>query len=83
MLCNDQNGPKVSRNVALVKFGHMLENPVNPWVLVAQAAVTNLKVRKISRTPSRNPKSPMRFTQKALFPAFVADCFRKKNPISR
>jgi hypothetical protein len=49
VLCNDQNGPKVSRNVALVKFGHMLENPVNPWVLVAQAAVTNLKVRKISR----------------------------------
>jgi LAGLIDADG DNA endonuclease family protein len=25
--CNDQNGPKVSGNVALVKFGHMLENP--------------------------------------------------------
>jgi len=30
VLMNDQNGPKVSRNVALVKFGHMLENPVNP-----------------------------------------------------
>jgi len=30
VLCNDQNGPKVSRNVALVKFGHMLENP---WML--------------------------------------------------
>ncbi len=29
-LCNDQNGPKVSRIVALVKFGHMLENP---WML--------------------------------------------------
>ena len=42
MLCNDQNGPKVSRIVALVKFGHMLENPVNPRVLVAKAAVTNL-----------------------------------------
>jgi hypothetical protein len=27
---NDQNGPKVSRIVALVKFGHMLENP---WML--------------------------------------------------
>jgi len=27
---NDQNGPKVSRNVALVKFGYMLENP---WML--------------------------------------------------
>jgi hypothetical protein len=26
-LCNDQNGPKVSGIVALVKFGHMLENP--------------------------------------------------------
>jgi hypothetical protein len=49
VLCNDQNGPKVSGIVALVKFGYMLENPVNPWVLVAQAAVTNLKVRKISR----------------------------------
>jgi len=42
VLCNDQNGPKVSGIVALVKFGHMLENPVNPRVLVAQAAVTNL-----------------------------------------
>jgi LAGLIDADG endonuclease len=30
VLVNDQNGPKVSRNVALVKFGHMLENP---WML--------------------------------------------------
>ena len=30
VLMNDQNGPKVSRNVALVKFGHMLENPVYP-----------------------------------------------------
>ncbi len=40
-------------------------------------------VRKISSTPSRNPKSPMRLTQNALFPAFVADCFRKKKPISR
>ena len=30
MLCNDQNGPKVSGIVALVKFGYMLENPVNP-----------------------------------------------------
>ena len=30
MLCNDQNGPKVSGYVALVKFGHMLENP---WML--------------------------------------------------
>ena len=27
MLCNDQNGPKVSGIVALVKFGYMLENP--------------------------------------------------------
>src|SRR3984885_4716822 len=27
VLMNDQNGPKVSRIVALVKFGHMLENP--------------------------------------------------------
>jgi len=27
---NDQNGPKVSGIVALVKFGHMLENP---WML--------------------------------------------------
>jgi hypothetical protein len=27
---NDQNGPKVSRNVALVKIGHMLENPLYP-----------------------------------------------------
>jgi len=27
VLCNDQNGPKVSGIVALVKFGHMLENP--------------------------------------------------------
>jgi hypothetical protein len=30
VLCNDQNGPKVSGIVALVKFGHMLENP---WML--------------------------------------------------
>ncbi len=30
MLCNDQNGPKVSGIVALVKFGYMLENP---WML--------------------------------------------------
>src|SRR5580704_5880255 len=30
VLMNDQNGPKVSRIVALVKFGHMLENP---WML--------------------------------------------------
>jgi hypothetical protein len=30
VLVNDQNGPKVSRIVALVKFGHMLENP---WML--------------------------------------------------
>ena len=30
VLMNDQNGPKVSRIVALVKFGHMLENPMNP-----------------------------------------------------
>ena len=30
VLMNDQNGPKVSRIVALVKFGHMLENPVYP-----------------------------------------------------
>jgi hypothetical protein len=30
VLVNDQNGPKVSRNVALVKIGHMLENPVHP-----------------------------------------------------
>src|SRR5450755_3751100 len=30
VLMNDQNGPKVSRIVALVKFGYMLENP---WML--------------------------------------------------
>jgi hypothetical protein len=30
VLMNDQNGPKVSGIVALVKFGHMLENP---WML--------------------------------------------------
>jgi len=30
VLCNDQNGPKVSGIVALVKFGYMLENP---WML--------------------------------------------------
>jgi hypothetical protein len=48
---NDQNGPKVSGIVALVKFGHMLENPLYPqgtrrWNL---AAVKILEVRKISR----------------------------------
>jgi LAGLIDADG endonuclease len=31
VLMNDQNGPKVSGIVALVKFGHMLENPLHPF----------------------------------------------------
>src|SRR5207247_9508093 len=36
-----------------------------------------------SNTPSRNPKSPMRLTMNAFFPASDADCFTYQKPISR
>ncbi len=41
------------------------------------------KVQKIRKTPIRNPKSPIRLTTKAFFPASDADFFSYQNPMSR
>ncbi len=42
-----------------------------------------LKLIASRKIASENPKSPMRFTMNALFPAFVALFFRNQKPISR
>ena len=44
---------------------------------------TEPNVQKASSTPTVKPKSPMRVTMKAFFPASAADFFRNQKPISK
>ncbi len=44
---------------------------------------TEPKVQKASSTPTVKPKSPMRVTINAFFPASAADFFRNQKPIRR